>query len=373
MKQPLWILNSSLLIIFIFSVLLNLFLKQDVPVLRMPTAKTEEKKIDKKLEPEHIYQFDIFDTYSQTSIPEPVKKELITPIPEYIPHQIIPIPEPEKQTFVDTLNLKLSGIIATENEEKSAAMILDESNREKVYHLGDMVKDGQIIKISKNKIILLRVNGQQEAYLLRPEGIYQKVVPEKWNNIINKTNATNFIVDPKLFAENIGSLGQAMEKFSMLPAYENGKIIGIRIGKIENEELLNNLGVLKDDIILNINGITTANEKDRIKAFDKILDSKIGDLIKINLNRNGDLVTLNYNLQKIEKPKKIFFIDPAQAPVEPTKPETELKMSPDQEREAQLRKFEEEHKTPKQEDIISEIRKRILESMQSRSQERRIR
>jgi len=48
-------------------------------------------------------------------------------------------------------------------------------------------------------------------------------------------------------------------------------------------------------------------------------------------------------------------------------------MSPDQEREQQLRKFEQEHKTPKQDDIITEIRKRILESMQSRSQERRIR
>jgi len=301
MKQPLWILNSALLIIFIFSILLNLYLRQEIPVFKAVLAdkeKTETKKTEPVLNPEKIYACDIFDTYSPIPIPEPVKKELITPIPEYTPHQIISIPEPEKEVFIETLNLKLSGIISTENEEKSIAMILDESNREKVYHLGDMVKDGQIIKISKNRIILLRTNGQQEIYLLRPEGIYEKIIPEKWNYIINKVNANNFIVDPKQFTENVNSLGAAMEKFSMLPAYENGKLIGIRIGKVENEELLNNIGIIKDDIILSINEIKTAEEKERIKALDSLLDSKIGDTIKINLNREGNPITKNRKTQK---------------------------------------------------------------------------
>ncbi|KKP24264.1 MAG: hypothetical protein SZ59_C0002G0110 [candidate division TM6 bacterium GW2011_GWF2_28_16] len=378
MKQQLWILNSSLLIIFIFTLLLNIILKEEKVVLKgksIDKEKLEKKEQELKvLNPEKIYQKDLFGTYFFESTPEPEKKELITPIPEYVPAQIILPPEPEKPTFIEPLNLKLSGIISSSNEEKSIAMILDETNKENVYHLGNMFKDGQIIKISKNRVILLRTNGQQEIYLLREEEIAQKTIPDLWEYIIKKNDDNNFIVDPKSFSKKINTLGAAIEKLALIPAYSNNKLIGLKIGQSNNQDIINIMGLRKDDVILSINNISTSNTKNRINIFDKISQSKINDIIKVNLKRNEDLLTLNYTIQNIEKPRKQFFTGSVQ---QDTKQEQttikELPMSRDQEREKQIREFEKEHKTPKQEDIITEIRKRILNSMNARSMENRIR
>lgn len=378
MKQQIWILNSSLLIIFIFTLLLNIILKEERIVIKEKTIDKEqlEKKEPelKDLNPEKIYKQDIFNTYFFESTPEPEKKELITPIPEYVPAQIILPPEPEKPTFIEPLNLKLSGIISSSNEEKSIAMILDETNKENVYHLGNMVKDAQIIKISKNRVIVLRSNGQQEIYLLREEEIAQNTIQDLWEYIIQKHDDNNFIVDPKAFAKKINTLGSAIEKLALIPAYHNNKLIGLKVGQPNNQDIINIIGLRKDDIILTINNIDTSKSKNRINIFDKIVQSKIGDIIKVNLKRNEDLLTLNYTIQNIEKPKKRFFTGSTQ---QETKQEQaaikELPMSRDQEREKQIREFEKEHKTPKQEDIITEIRKRILNSMNARSMENRIR
>lgn len=373
MKRPLWILNSSLLILFILTLFLNIFLKQDIPVFRpIKVKKTEEVTIEKKINLEKIYKKDIFGTYSPVTKPEPNKKDLITPIPEYEPHQIIQPPEPKKQTFIEPLNITIKGIISASNEEKSVTMAQDETNKEKIYHLGDMIKDGQVIKINRNKVILLRANGQQEIYFLREEPKIDNSIDKEWKYTIKKTDDQNYIVDPKRFSQKIESLGEILDKLSLIPAYEKGTILGIKIGKLENEELSSIVGLQANDIILSIDDLMISSTKNRIKIFDKIVDSKNGDSIKLSLRRNYENLDINYKLEKIAKPIKRMFVEPATENGQ-NQATTELKMSREQQREQQVREFNKQHQTPKQQNIISDIRKRILESMKSRSLNRRIR
>lgn len=375
MKQKLWILNSSLLIIFAITLLLNVFLKQEIPILRKKIISKEKvnKKIYKPIiNLEKIYKEDIFGTYYPTARPEPTQKELVTPIPEYTPHKIIPIPAPHKQEFVEPLKIKISGIISSTNEERSIAMIADETNKEKIYHLGNKIKDGQLIKISKNKIVLLRSNGQQEIFLLRKETKPGEEVSEKWKYIIKKIDENKFILDPKEFSKKIQSLGQLIEEFDLIPAYQKGNIIGMRIGTIKENEISSVFGLKKNDIIISINDLNTANTNNRIKIYDKIIEAKLNDIIKVALKRNDQDITISYKLEKIEKPSKRTFIQPATGEKQIT-PDTKLKISRDQERERSIRNFEKAHRTPKQQTIISDIRKRILNNMKRRSQNRRVR
>ncbi len=380
MKQSLWLLNSSLLVIFITTLVLNIYLLEKKRVLLkkqlIEKKRPEEKEIQQKpLDIEKIYTQDLFDTYVATPKIKPTKKDLITPIPEYEPHQIAIPPEPAKPTFIDSLNLKLSGIISSLNEEKSIALILDETNKESIYRLGNLFKDGQIIKISKNRVIVLRANGQQEIYLLREENATRRTTPNFWEYTIKKIDNINFIVDPDAFIKRVKSLGQALEKYSLIPAYENGKLIGLKIGNSCDSEIVNITGLKKGDIFTNICDIKTTQDKNRIKIFDKITKSKIGNTIKLVLKRNNNLITINYKLEKIEKPIKKIFLSPAEPESEEQAPSTSemLKQSKEQERAKQIKKFEKQHRTPKQEDIITDIKKRILQSMNARSMNRRIR
>ncbi len=375
MKQKLWILNSSLLIIFAITLLLNALLKQEVPVMRKKIIS--EKKVEKKISKpiinlEKIYKEDIFGTYSPTARPEPTQKELVTPIPEYTPHKIVPIPAPIKQEFIEPLKIKISGIISSAQEERSIAMIADETNKEKIYHLGDKIKDGQLIKITRNKIVLLRSNGQQEIFLLRKETKPGEEIPEKWKYVIKKIDENKFALNPKEFSKKIQSLGQLIEELDLIPAYQKGNIVGMRIGTIKENEISSVFGLNKNDIIVSINDLNTADISNRIKIYDNVIQSELNDTIEVALKRNEQDVTISYKLEKIEKPKKKMFIQPATGDQTPT-PAVELKMSRDQKRERQIRNFEKTHRTPKQQTIISDIRERILKNMKSRSQNRRVR
>ncbi|MBD3273296.1 hypothetical protein GF385_03025 [Candidatus Dependentiae bacterium] len=376
MKQNLWILNSSLLIIFLIILFLNVSLKQEAPTMRkklITTEKIEKKKLKTGINLEKIYKQDIFGTYRPLAKPEPIQKKLVTAIPEYTPHKIKPIPEPPKQEFIEPLKIKISGIISSSQEEKSIAMINDETNKEKIYHLGDMIKDAQVIKIAKNKVIILRANGQQETFLLRKEEIPGEKIPENWKYIIQKKEENEFIINPKEFAKKINTLGQLMEDFSLIPAYKKGEIIGIRVGEKKENEIAGIFGLSKDDIILSINNINTSDIKDRIKIYDKIIESKLGDTIELTVKRNNQDIKISYDLEKIEKPKKKFFIEPAKEGEKAPTVKTKFKMSRDQEREKRIREFEKLHRTPKQQDIITDIRNRILKDLKSRSQNRRVR
>lgn len=377
MKQNLWILNSSLLIIFIMALLLNNLLKQNVPIVRskfISTQQIEKVKSKPQINIEKIYKHDIFGTYSPTPTPEPKQKNLVTPIPEYTPHSITPPPIQKKQEFIEPLKIKISGIVASSNEEKNVAMISDETNKEKIYHFGEKIKDGQIIKISKNKIVILRANGQQDIILLKEEDIPGQV-PEKWKYVVNKKDKNNFIINPKEFVKKIESLGQLLEDFALIPAYKKGKSIGLRISHINNDNIPAIFGINKNDIITSINKINTKNTKDRIKIYDMLTQAKLGDIIEISLLQNNQERKIIYKLKKIPKPKKNVFTEPAKENKSTEMPKVlpKLKMSEQQEKERRIREFEKIHKTPRQQDVIQDIRKRILANMRNRTQNRRVR
>ncbi len=377
MKQNLWILNSSLLIILATTLLLNIFLKQEVPVLRKKAVTEDiiEKKIQPVINLEKIYKQDIFGTYSTEPTPDPKQKDWVNPIPEYTPPKITPPPAPYKQKFTEPLKIKISGIISSSKEEKNIAMISDETNKEKIYYTGDTIKDAQLIKITKNKVILLRTNGQQEIFLLRKEDKPGEIVPKKWKYVIEKKEENKFILNPKEFSKKIQSLGQLMEEFSLMPAYKNGNIIGMRISNTKENEINSTFGLNKNDIITSINDINTADIKNRIEIYDNLIQSKLNDTIEVALKRNEQEIKISYKLQKIKKPTKKMFIQPTTSTTEDQTPapETKLKLSRNQKREKKIKDFEKLHRTPKQQDIISDIRNRILKNMKSRSQNRRVR
>ena len=242
---------------------------------------------------EKIYKQDIFDTYVP-EIKRAVKKSFITPIPEPSPPPVTPAPEPIKQAFIDPLSIKISGIISSSKEEKSIAMIVDETNKEKLYYLGDKVKDGQIIKIARNKIIILRSNGQQETFLLRKEDIPKAVGPEKWKYVVKKVDDSTYEIDPTEFALKINTLGELIEDLSLATAYQKGQPIGIKVGKVGKDEIGSAIGLNGNDIILSVNNVITSDMKNRVKIYDTLSQTKKGDIIKIVLKRKNQDITLSY-------------------------------------------------------------------------------
>jgi type II secretion system protein C len=375
MKQQTWILNSSLLIIFGILLFANILLKQELPKVRLKTELLEEiekKKLSYPVEIERIYTNDIFDTFAfPTKIP--AKQSLITQIPEPQAPSVTPPPEIKKVEFIDPLNISLKGIILSSDDINSVAMIADETNKEGIYHLGDRIKDGQIIKISRNKVVVLRANGQQEILLLRKVEIPQEIPASKWEYAIKKIDDTTYEVDPTEFTKEIQSLGSLIENLSLGTAYKNGNAIGIKLGKMYAASFGPSLGLNESDIISVINDINTSEIKDRIKIYDAISEMKHGDTIKLVLNRNGSDLTFNYKLARIPKPSKKSFIQPAAEGAPQVTPAELFKPNEEQRREEIQRHFKNMHYSPNQQNVIQDIRNRLKENLRMRSMNRRVR
>jgi type II secretory pathway component PulC len=375
MTQGLWIVNSSLLIVFWIALFVNSTLKQTPPILRLKRVLVDE--IKKKPEPivgtikswEKIYKSDVFGTFVQPEV-SVVKQNFITPIPEPKTPIIIPPPEIKKNDFIAPLNLTVRGIVVSADETQSIAMITDEAGKESIYHLGENIKDAQVIKIAHNRIVLIRANGQHETFYLRKEDvpIEQK---DKLVGIVKKINDQNYEIDPDALKEEIESLGHFIEHAAIIgTTYTQGVPIGIRIGKLNADNIGTVIGLLEYDIITSINKINTSDAKERMKIYDIMRTMKIGDIINVELIRANKNITITYKLAKLEKPRKPI----GSLEKKPEgKPGDELKMNATQQREQNIREFSKQHGNQRNRETLIDIRKRLLENLHTRLRNARVR
>ena len=220
----------------------------------------------------------------------------------------------------------------------------------------------------------MRSNGQQETFLLRKEDIPKAVGPEKWKYVVKKVDDSTYEIDPTEFALKINTLGELIEDLSLATAYQKGQPIGIKVGKVGKDEIGSAIGLNGNDIILSVNNVITSDMKNRVKIYDTLSQTKKGDIIKIVLKRKNQDITLSYKLTKLEKPKKKAFIEPVKTgQTDQSQGPGQFKLSREQEKEKRIKEFEKIHRTPKQQEVIRQIRERMLENMKKRARNRRVR
>src|SRR5579872_6634754 len=233
MKHPFWIINLGL-----FSLVLVAFAFIYISTAKVPRRESiEPTEIMPKKESKvainirKIYEDDLFGTYvKELAAIKPLERSIPFPQPPAQQKITIPaIPEPE---FLDPLQITLKGIIVvSSNDSKNRAMVQDNKTmQEGTYKVGDIIQDAQLIRIFRNKIILLRLNGQQEVLYLREQdaktdSAYTQV--NKWEKVVKKSNDFHYFVNPDTFIEQVKNLSQFIEMVNATTAYQKGKSIGL--------------------------------------------------------------------------------------------------------------------------------------------------
>jgi type II secretory pathway component PulC len=370
MKLQLWVINSFLIFVLLIALLVSRVFVVEPPVIKIKAVLPEDVKlvetkpvVEKNWE--KIYQNDVFGTYIEKVAPPPEKVSLVTPIPDLPQAQVVVPPEPQQPAFIAPLNITLKGIIVTGNELNSAAMIADETNKERMYYLGDKIKDAQIIKISRNRVVVLRVNGQQESFNLIKDDLFA-TSGDKWENIIKKVSDQYYKIDPHAFKLEVDSLGNFIERVGVLgTAYSQGKPVGVKIGDTTNRDVAPLLGLLQNDVITSINGVSVANVKDRMRLFDAISRMKLSDKITVAMLRAGNTVSIDYELAKFPRISKAMA---ALAGKDLGKTgEDNFPMNSLQEREKNAREFAKRHgEDERDQRAVSDLRSRFLENLREK-------
>ena len=379
MKQQLWMANSSLLLLLLITAVVNFLLKQTPPPFRLKKFIGVEEEIEekeKKLNFEEIYKNDLFGTF----IPQPTKEDeqKVSPIPEPKEVTVTPPEEPKKPEFLPPLNITLKGIAFSPEEINRVSMIADETQKEIVYHLGDRIKDSQLIKISRNRITLLRTNGQHETLFLRKDDNKLKGQSEDfWTSLVKKINDTNYEIDFSEFSKKL-SLEIFSSELFPLTVYSKNKPVGIKLSQIKEKGIGPALGLKNGDLIKSINNIDVSEKQNRIKIYDKLLNSKKGDAVTLNIERNKAPITIKYDLSKLdaEKRRPIFGEKKDEKSTSDKTSENredeKLKMSKFQEREERIRKFSKRHPS-RQKSVVDELRQRLVQNMKEGSKRARVR
>lgn len=311
MRQPFWIVNSSLLLLALITAGFLYFSRPEMPSrktiepspYRAP-AQTESSKVNIN----KIYEYDLFDTYQKELIPSE-SAEHVGPLPEAPSPMAVRIPEEPKPQFIEPLPISLKGIIVVLTDDtKNRAIIMDNrTNKEASFRVGDMIEDAQLIRIFSNKIILMRANGQQEVLYLREKDA--KLDPtyatiDGWEGVITQTGPGNYTVNTAEFVTRIQSLAQFIDTLEVTTAYKQGESVGARVNNVGTGSLAQALGLSKNDLIIKINDISVAETQNRLTIYKQITQLKTNDAIRVTLVRNGQTTTLQYILQEVRQARK---------------------------------------------------------------------
>lgn len=374
--QRLWMVNSTLVLLAGISLIVEFAFWGTAPISgrsrRVLNSAYQEQPLLVVIQPESIYKNDLFNTYQEKAEQLPVKKNLSVPLPTPPQKKATTPPTPPQPQFLPQLPVTLKGIIRASTEEESVVIIADQTNKEQMYHVGDIVQDAQIIKISRNKAIFLRSNGQQETFFLRkPEKVTGRG-KTVWSRIIKKIDANLYQIDHKEFSTEITSLGEIIELLHLGSAYDGDKIVGIRVGNLNTTDITGQLGLELNDIITAVNGIGTQEAADRMRIYEALTSVNYGDTIKATIIRNQQKITLSYAIKKLLQTAEELEKE-AQEKAQAAAGENNLfKLGKKAQEISEKAAFQERHHTDEeQQQVAQDLRQRLTSNLEQRSITRR--
>lgn len=310
MRHPLWILNSSLLLLLLVCVGFIVFTQKTLPKKienkKSNTARRLTETESTPIDITKIYENDIFDTYHEAINPA-TQPDYVNPIPTPPSPSSVEIPEDPVIPFLPPLQVSLKGIMIVNDESKNVAVIEDNATRkEENYKIGDSVEDAQLIRILYNKVILVRSNGQFETLYLSEKDITNQALAtdekDNWKDVVLKKSEYLFDIDPVAFVDAIPGLSQFIDMFDVTTIYKKGLSVGCRIGSVTAGSLAHVLGLQSQDILRDVAGISTATPDQRYEIYEKITQLKIGSSFTVELERDGRIQSLGFTLVDLQNP-----------------------------------------------------------------------
>lgn len=331
MRHPVWIVNSALFFLFFATLCYVLLSGRHDPEIE-PIEPKEQK--DRPAQPKSsevniakIYERDLFGTY----VPKVVEPEKIPESPSTLPEPPPPaipiIPQKPRPQFLEPLSITLKGImIISQDDTLNKAIIADnKTKKEQIYKMGDMLEDAHLIKIFRNKVVMLRSNGQQEVLYLRQQDAQLDptfAMLHGWETVVKPITDNVFLLNANEFILRVNNLAHFIDLLELTTAYQKGNKVGCKIGGIESNSLGAALGLEPGDIILAVNNIPATDSVQRLRIYDQVIKlyENMEDIV-VAVLRNNDNLLLTYTFGKPKKKKSEEV-----APV--VKPHEEIQTAP---------------------------------------------
>jgi general secretion pathway protein C len=168
---------------------------------------------------------------------------------------------------------------------------------ERVFRLGEMVFDaGRLVQVTRERAFIV-VNGKKVELLtpMTPQASKpgDQAAPRlPGGGVI--AGAGGGIIDQRALNAALDNIGQAMSDARLLPSQKEGKVEGFRVSEVKPSGVFAMVGIRNNDILLRLNDFTVDSPD---KALQSFIALKGQNKLKLDLVRNGQPVTLNYDIR----------------------------------------------------------------------------
>jgi len=182
------------------------------------------------------------------------------------------------------MGLILRGTIS--GPEEIARAIIEESNQQKLYKIGDSVKGAKVVGIFRNKVIM-NVNGQEQMLVVEES----KSGPNQPSgSLAGSSRMPRFPRTGMLGSSGVPdamkNMDQVLGNARVVPYYRGGQPYGFRVSDVQEGAKIYQLGVRSGDIIKSINGIPIRSPQDALNAYQELGKNSSVDL---ELERQGQI------------------------------------------------------------------------------------
>lgn len=196
------------------------------------------------------------------------------------------------------LNLKLMGVLSSDEKDSARAIIAGPKGDQKIYSIGAQLPgDAELIEIHPDRVILKR---NQRRETLRLEQLVgsrgrRKSLSAATNSKVGSKRGRKLNASASALLESYqekleSDPGEMVRIIRPVPAVKGGKFIGYRLGASKNNKLLKNFGLAPNDIVIEVNGIKLTDMSKGLAAANKLRSAKE---FNITVLRGGREVNLS--------------------------------------------------------------------------------
>lgn len=207
-----------------------------------------------------------------------------------------------------SLNLTLSGLVATD-DQSSAAAIIENSGSQDTYGVGDLITGTRaMLESVMTDRVIIKVSGRLETLML--DGFeYGKSSPKvsrvpksnKSNNtrkdknkVIDKRSNKEFSAQAHNFRKDINANpGKITDYLKILPRRKSGEIIGYSLRPGKNPEFFKSSGLKSGDIAVQMNGYDLVQPMEAAQALKALKTEKEVSLL---LDRDGEMTEIIFSV-----------------------------------------------------------------------------
>jgi general secretion pathway protein C len=167
------------------------------------------------------------------------------------------------------LNLSLTGVLAYNTPQAAMAIISEGAREEEIYGVGDTLPGNAVLQEVYPDRVILKRGARFETLRL----------PEETTGVQIQASQPAETFDPEATArqlrdqilQNPASFAQ---RVATVPVREGGRLIGYRLLPKEGDTVLEQLGLLPDDVITEVNGTRLENPQQSLRALRKLASAK---------------------------------------------------------------------------------------------------